>query len=126
VVEAAVILPIFFLFVFGIFEAGRFMSEQQAVADAAREGARFAVAPLSGTNALPLEAAVDATVQQFLSAAGISGSTITYDNSVLGADGTTYTRVHIDVPYNIFTTTDFNMMNVTLHGDAVMRNETSD
>lgn len=43
VVEFAMILPIFLLFVFGIFEYGRYVAALQACENAAREGVRFAV-----------------------------------------------------------------------------------
>ena len=38
-VEAAIILPMFFMLLFGVFEAGRFMNTRQVLTDAAREGA---------------------------------------------------------------------------------------
>jgi Flp pilus assembly protein TadG len=41
--EAAVALPIFFLILFGIFEYGRFFLMRNLLANAAREGCRFAV-----------------------------------------------------------------------------------
>ena len=41
--EAALTLPIFFLILFGIFEYGRLFLVRNLVADAAREGARFAI-----------------------------------------------------------------------------------
>jgi Flp pilus assembly protein TadG len=44
VVEFAVVLPIVVLFLFGIFEYGRYISFMQVVENAAREGARVAIA----------------------------------------------------------------------------------
>jgi len=42
-VEAALILPVLLLFLFGIFEYGRFLMTLQLINNAAREGARYAV-----------------------------------------------------------------------------------
>jgi Flp pilus assembly protein TadG len=44
VAEFAVVLPIVVLFLFGIFEYGRYISFMQVVENAAREGARMAIA----------------------------------------------------------------------------------
>ncbi len=41
--EAALTIPIFFLVLFGIFEYGRLFMVRNLIADAAREGARFAI-----------------------------------------------------------------------------------
>ena len=41
--EATLIIPIFFMLIFGIFEYGRFFMMRNLIADAAREGTRFAV-----------------------------------------------------------------------------------
>ncbi|HEX7447408.1 MAG TPA: TadE/TadG family type IV pilus assembly protein, partial [Pirellulales bacterium] len=43
VVETAFVLPVVLMFFFGIFEYGKFLSAQQAIENAARAGARFAV-----------------------------------------------------------------------------------
>jgi Flp pilus assembly protein TadG len=42
-VEFAIVLPVCLLFLLGIYEYGRFIMVRQLVANAAREGARFAV-----------------------------------------------------------------------------------
>ena len=42
-VEFAVVVPLFFLLIFGIIEAGWFFAQQVEVRNAAREGARIAV-----------------------------------------------------------------------------------
>ena len=52
-VEAAITLMMFFAILFGLMEAGHFMSFQQTLTDASREGARLAITPLSGTSTLP-------------------------------------------------------------------------
>lgn len=43
ILEAAVVLPVFLLFVIGIFEYGRFLMVRNVMDNAAREGARYAV-----------------------------------------------------------------------------------
>lgn len=50
VVEAAFLLPIFILFAFGIMEFGMALTNQNAVRNGAREGARSAVVAEFGTN----------------------------------------------------------------------------
>ncbi len=52
IVEAAFTLLLLFTFLFGLMEIGRFISVQQALTDAAREGARARITPLSQTSYL--------------------------------------------------------------------------
>src|SRR5690348_6352264 len=60
VVEAAVVISIFVLFILGLFEYGRFVMLQNLVINATREGCRYAVAHSSDANA---QAAVAAQVR---------------------------------------------------------------
>jgi Flp pilus assembly protein TadG len=129
-VEAALVLLMFFMLLFGVFEAGRFMNTRQVLTHAAREGARFAVTPLSQTNTLPSHAEVQARVDQFLATGNITGAvvqplgTVTVDTGLVD---TTYTQVTVDKTYNVLTVPYFfNVLSVTVSGDAMMRNETSD
>lgn len=46
-VEAAVVISVFLLFIFGIFEYARFVMIYQGMQNAAREGARYAVAVIN-------------------------------------------------------------------------------
>jgi Flp pilus assembly protein TadG len=130
IVEAAIIITIFFMFLFGIFEAGRFLNTQQVLTNAAREGARYAVTPLSGTNTLPTTTEITNRVDEYLASASISGETVTVDNNVQVSTGlitTTYTSVKVQKAYQVLTVPYFfSMLNVTLKGEALMRNETSD
>jgi len=130
IVESAIILPVFFLLLFGVFEAGRFMNTQQVLTDAAREGARLAVTPLTRTNRLPSTGEITTRVNDFLGSASITGATVTVDNAVsvvTGSITTTYTRVRVDEPYQVLTVPGFfSMLQVTLRGEALMRNETSE
>ncbi|MCX7700921.1 MAG: pilus assembly protein, partial [Gemmataceae bacterium] len=43
-VETALVISIFLMFLFGIFEYGRFVMTRQLMENAAREGARWAIA----------------------------------------------------------------------------------
>jgi Flp pilus assembly protein TadG len=129
-VESAIILLAFFLFVFGTFEAGRFMNVRQVLTNAAREGARFAVTPLTGTNTLPTTSAIQDRVNEYLASANITGATTTVNPAVsvvTGSVTTVYTQVQVQKTYDVLTVSYFfNMLKVPLTGEALMRNETSD
>ena len=129
IVEAAIVLPLLFLMIFGIVECARFMQVQQALTDAAREGARFGVAPTRQTATLPGASEIDSAVQNFLQAAGISGGTVTVTpvNIVTGTVTTQFRNIHVEVPYSLLTGLGgwFGVFQVTLSGEALMRNETS-
>ena len=129
IVESAIIMLAFFMFLFGIMEAGRFINQRQALTNAAREGARFAVAPLSGTDTLPSTGEIQAVVDQYLSAASMTGATVLVDPAVTVATGsvnTVYTRVQVQRPYQVISISAFEMVEITLTGEALMRNETSE
>jgi Flp pilus assembly protein TadG len=143
IVESAIILTMFFALLFGIIEAGRFLNMRQVLTNAAREGARFAVAPTSGTNNLPAEAEIQAKVDSFLAAAHITGATVatkcpttapetctTKDTSMSVTTGivtTTYTEVTVTKPFSVVTVPGFfNALQINLTGKAMMRRETSD
>lgn len=70
-VEFAIVAPVFFLFVFGMIEYGRMVMVQQILTNASREGARQAV--LDGATT----AAVQTTVNSYLTSGSISGATVT-------------------------------------------------
>src|SRR5580692_10919305 len=54
-VELAIVAPIFFLFLFGILEYGRFVMTLQIMTNAAREGARYAVVTTNDPNTSPTQ-----------------------------------------------------------------------
>lgn len=58
VVEFAIVLPIFFLMVFGMIEFGRMVMVRQVLTNASREGARIGV--LDGATTSEVETAVEA------------------------------------------------------------------
>lgn len=70
-VEFAIVVPVFFLLVFGMIEFGRMVMVQQVITNASREGARLAV--LDGATT----AEVTSAVQSYLSSGAITGATIT-------------------------------------------------
>jgi Flp pilus assembly protein TadG len=69
-VEFAVVCPIFFLFVFGILEYGRFVMTLQIVTNAAREGARYAVVTTNDASANPTQDVQD-WVNNYMAAQGV-------------------------------------------------------
>jgi Flp pilus assembly protein TadG len=128
VVEAALTLLLFFTLLLGIMEGARFLNVQQTLTNAAREGARVAVAPISQTATLASDGEIETAVQTFLGAARISGATVAVERPVVvQANGVAmqYTRVRVAVPYRVISLASFNALSVNLAGEALMRNETS-
>lgn len=142
-VEGAIILVTFFMLLLGVIEAGRFLSMRQVLTNAAREGARFAVAPTSGTNTLPNEDEIVARVNGFLAAGNVTGATTTTEcpsaateicttktSSMSVGTGlvtTEYTEVTVTKPFSVVTAPGFfNAISITLRGKALMRRETSE
>lgn len=124
--ETALMMLTFLILIFAIMEGGRVMQIQQTLNAAAREGSRYSVAPLTQTSTLPTSDQVTARVQTFLSAGAINNATVSVDQSyTTGGESTKYSRVVITVPYNVVTTSMFSMLEITLRGESVMRNETS-
>lgn len=127
VVESAMTLLGFFVLLFGIMEAGRFLNMEQVLTDAAREGARYAVLPLTQTSTLPGTGAIQNVVQQYLNSADIKNATVTVSQVSIptGVVTTQYTQVQVTVPYQVLTLSMFSNLQVNLTGKAEMRNETS-
>src|SRR5437867_289091 len=71
VVEGALTLLLLITFLFAIMEAGRLFNVQETLTDAAREGARVAVAPTTGTDTLATADVVCNTIRTFTGSAGI-------------------------------------------------------
>jgi Flp pilus assembly protein TadG len=122
VVETAITLLLLFTFLFAIMEAGRVFNVQQTLTDAAREGARLAVSPLSQTDTLPNGTEITARAQTFLDGAAISNAMVTVNNPAAPMG---YTRVQVTAPYQLITLSMFSNLSITLKGEALMRNETS-
>ena len=128
VVETALTLLLVFTFLFGIMEAARLFHVQNTLTDAAREGARLSVAPLTNTSQLATPSEVRDRVRTFLSAAGITvpDSDIVVEQDVtIGT--TTYTRVTVTAKYELITFSFFGSLTTgNLQAKALMRNETSE
>ena len=72
IVEAAFVMTILFMFIIAILEFGRAYNEYQVLTNAAREAARYAVAPSPGVNGqLPQQNAVIQIATDWLNSAGI-------------------------------------------------------
>ncbi|MFB3903040.1 MAG: TadE family protein [Acidobacteriota bacterium] len=128
IIESALIMLGFLLILFGIMEAGRVMNVQQILTDAAREGARYAVAPLPSTNTLPSTAQIQSVVDGFLQAGSITGATVTVQKLVIipiNGVNKEHTRVRVDLPYRPIVGTLFFPTTLNLKGEALMRDETS-
>ena len=125
-VETALILLAFFVVLFAIFEAGRVIQVQQTLTDAARLGARFAVAPLSRTSERPTSDMIEPLVQNFLHAAHIYGATMLAPTEIPVAGAlAVYTEITVQYSYRVMTLPMFGAINMTLSGKSLMRNETS-
>jgi Flp pilus assembly protein TadG len=113
-----------FTLIMGIVEFGRIYSIYQDLTDAAREGARYAVAPDQNTETLPSVSAVQAHVAPVLSSLNISNGTITVTPKTQTINGvvTTYSTVTVSAPYSFFF---LPFAQITLTADSEMRNETN-
>jgi Flp pilus assembly protein TadG len=122
VVEFAVVAPVFFLLVFAMIEFGRMVMVQQILTNAAREGARVGV--LDGST----ESKVDTAVNNYLTAAGISNSTITVSpNPPSSATSSGAVTVTVSVPFNSVSwlPSPLYLGGKTMSFSAVMRRETT-
>ncbi len=129
VVEAALTVLGFLVLLLGIFEAGRLFNVQQSLTEASREGARLAVLPLSGTSTLPTQGEIENEVQRLLQAANIGGAVTVVERPisiVTGGVSTTFTRVRVSLPYTVLTLSMFSNLEITLVGETLMRDETSE
>ena len=122
IVETAFTVLLLFTFLFAIMEAGRLLSLQQTLTDAAREGARLGVTPLTQTNTLPSTTDIQDRVHVFLDAAGVTPTAILVNPAGTPAD---FTKVRVTANYQMITLSMFLNAPLTLKGEALMRNETS-
>jgi Flp pilus assembly protein TadG len=118
VLELAIVLPLFLLITFGIFEFGRAMMVTQFLTNGAREGARKAV--VAGST----QAAVYQTIDNYLTQSRISGYTRTVSpNPATAARGAAITVV-TSVPFSSVSWgfSSF-LQNKTLTATVTMRKE---
>ncbi|HXE30368.1 MAG TPA: TadE family protein [Terriglobales bacterium] len=131
VVEAALVLPILALVLFGIVEIGHAASLWQTLDNAAREGARWSAMPSAGSNSLPSPGDVVARVETYAADAGLtlSDDDVTVNQAVSVSEGglpTSFSQV--DVSYtDTFVTPLLSeiVSGITLNAHAIMRNETN-
>lgn len=81
VAEFAVVAPLLFLLLFGMFEFGRLVMVQQILTNASREGARRGILEQSTT------AEVETVVTDYLSGSSIPGATVAVSPSPLSGVG---------------------------------------
>lgn len=123
--EAAITLMLFFTLIFGVLEFGRAYNLYQTITNAAREGARYSVAPFPGTDNLPTTTSVEARVQQYLDSVGARNTTVNVSQTTAGVvngRNVAYTQVNVSAPYTFLF---FPFGSVTMQTSAQMRNETS-
>ena len=132
-VETSFVILLFILLMVGVFEFGRAYNIYQTITNAAREGARFAVAPQRGGSlSYPTTDEVRTVIVNFLQSANIPdpgstnlqillnqdvGRVAPCDPSVSGS--TCGTRVNLTCPFQIL---GIGSINITT--SVVMRNET--
>jgi Flp pilus assembly protein TadG len=132
-VETSLVILLFILLVLGIFQFGRALNVYQTITNAAREGARFAVAPQRGGSvSYPSTDEVRTVIVNFLNSANLSdpgpinlqiltnqslGGVAPCDPTVSGSP--CGTKVDLSYPFSIF---GFGAIN--LRTSVVMRNET--
>lgn len=123
-VEAAITILLFFTFIFSILEFGRAYNVYQLATNAAREGARFSVAPFPGTSTLPTSGDVQTHVQDFLASANVSGASVTVNQAASGTNvnGVVLVSTEVDVqaPYTFIF---FPFGTIQMNAKSVMRNE---
>ena len=118
--EFAVVLPVFMLVVFGIFEFGRMIMVQQVLTNASREGARLAC--IDGSSVTDVQSAVNT----YLINASISGVTVNVTpNPLSNATPGSQVTVATSVPFAdvSWVSSGWFTTDVTLSSNCVMRRE---
>ena len=120
-VEFALVLPVFFLMVFGMIEYGRMVMVQQSLTNSSREGARLAVVDGSTVDS------VKDVVENYLSSAAVA---VDRNNILVSPDPATTAfgdpiTVSIAVPYSdvSWLPTPAFLGNTTITATSVMRRE---
>jgi len=131
-VEAALTLVLFFVFLLSIFEGGRLLQTQLTLTQAAREGARYAVLPLTQTSTLPDCTQIRGVVRTYLQASSVvlpdGDITVVRNQPVTPAPATgpvICTKVSVRYTFNWAVLSLLGLPPVSLYGDSTMRNEIS-
>lgn len=123
VAEAAFAALALFMVILGAADFGRAFSIYQTLTNAAREGARYAIAPDPATEILPSSSDVQTFMAPFLSSNHVSGTvTVTATTHVINSVTVTYTQVTVTAPYTFLF---FPFGKFTISSNAEMRNETN-
>jgi Flp pilus assembly protein TadG len=143
-VEAAATLVLLLMVIMGVVEFGRIFNLYQVVTNAAREGARYAVAPQPGSSLGPTTAQVQNYVYQFTDAAGLprdsscgvgacppgnpSGACVCVNPASRFVNGISlaYMEVYVGAPYTFVTPVLLlgnDSVSVTIFSRSKMRNE---
>ncbi|MEW6130943.1 MAG: TadE/TadG family type IV pilus assembly protein [Acidobacteriota bacterium] len=130
VIEGALVLLLLFTLIFTIIEAGRMFNVQNVVTNAAREGARYAVVPNTGTSTLQPDADIRTRVTAFMQSSSIEGATITINDGAgiatpVVINGIEFTKVQVSVPYSFLSLPLLGNISLNIRGTSLMRNETS-
>jgi Flp pilus assembly protein TadG len=127
IVEAALVLLMLITLVFAAFDFGRAYNVYQVMTNAAREGARYAVAPQPGTATVPTDDQIRARVKQFVNSAYVKIEDDDIDitrpvtpKPVINNVDTNFTRIEVTSEYDSFFVPG---LNVTLRTEAMMRDE---
>ena len=138
VMEAALVLPIVLIFLLGILEYGRYVMMQQGLTNAAREGARYALAhteqvTLQGVTYGNATSDVQTIVNNACAGQKLTGQTVqVYESDSLGNNLGVWTNaasgepicVRISGTYNFFIPTLLRLPNsCTVTAQAVIRSE---
>ena len=134
VVETALTLLPFLVFLFAIVEAGWFFYVQATITNAAREGAKMAAKPLTQSDTLQTQAEIRTYLAGYLSTIGVNCPTcitLTRDtvNECPGctpAHNVIRSRVRVQITYSPITLSMFTALAFPMHGEALMRTETSE
>jgi len=126
-VESGLTISLFLMLVLGIWNFGRAYHVYQIATNAAREGARFSVAPDPATGQLPSTTAVQGRVQEFLDLGAVvvdsSNITVAQNESLtINSIPMTVTTVEVTAPFEFYGL-PFGPINIRT--EARMRNETN-
>jgi Flp pilus assembly protein TadG len=125
IVETAMTLLPFLVFLFAILEAGWFFYVQVTLNNAAREGAKIATRPLTQSDTLMNAAAVKTYMANYLSPIGVNCPSCITVTDETTASGQLRTRVRVQVTYSPLTLSLFSSLAFPMKGESVMRKETS-
>jgi Flp pilus assembly protein TadG len=131
-VEGALTLMVVMLFVLGIMDFGRAYNLYQDITNTAREGARYAVAPLPGTSTLPTTSDVTTAVNNLLSSPNFNVCpakncvTVTTPTQTINGKVLNYSTVTVTVPYTLVIAKMIGLDgSINIKSSATMRDETN-